>query len=79
MELKKEEVKSLEALVLTEGWQVFKDILQKKFDLEYKKLRKCKKSDSTYSQINGFLDGLEFVQTVVENQIDDLEEGQIPD
>jgi hypothetical protein len=43
------------------GFKVFEIYLSNKFNREYRKLRKTRRSDESYERINGFLDGIEFV------------------
>lgn len=52
---------------LLESEEVLKS-LKEKFDDEYKKLRKCRKSDATYDRINGFLDALDYVRNLILNE-----------
>lgn len=42
--------------------------LKELFDIKYKGLRKCRKSDATYSQINGYLDALEKAINLVDEE-----------
>lgn len=66
----------LEQISRHPGFSLFKQLLKDRFDQEYKKLRKCKKAESTYDRINGLLDGLEFGMCVVDDELKDYYSSQ---
>jgi len=65
----KEDYILLEQLARHPGFKLFKQMLQERFDIEYKKLRKCKKAVTTYDRINGLLDGLELGINIVDDEL----------
>lgn len=69
MSRESESIKWLEA---QDGWIILKAEIQKEFDREYKKLRKCNR-DSAFYKIQGKLEGLEFVLNrpeIIKNRVD---------
>ena len=54
-----------------EGWRVYQDILQRKFDEKYSGLRKAK-SHEEYKYLCGYLDGIEKARNIVEHETADF-------
>lgn len=73
----KDKIDRLDSLKNQPGWVDFIELLNVRFDIQYKKLRKCKKAESTYDRINGELDGLEYAKNIVGETVD--EERQNPE
>jgi hypothetical protein len=66
----KDLLEACRVLASNNSFQVYIEKLQDIFDRKYKELRKCRKSDASYSVINGYLDGLEKAINLVDEEID---------
>ena len=66
-----EQIEFLEQLLNSAGWKIYNSLLKDRFNREYSKLRNCKKSDSSYAKICGFLDGLDFAINTPQEEIDE--------
>lgn len=68
----------LKALLNHPGWKSYIQLLQDEFDLFYKRLRKTSKtkqmSESKYDHINGYLDGIEKAQRILEEYIQESQQ-----
>ena len=73
-----EQITYLEQLLNSEGWKVYGSLLKDRFDREYAKLRNCKKSDSSYAKICGFLNGIDIATNVAQEEIDEYNRSKEP-
>jgi len=73
-ELQKEDIDLLIQLNRHPGWSLYQTLVKEKFDTEYARLRKSRKSDNSFARTNGVLDGLELALKLVDELIEENQE-----